>query len=241
MHSPLEHFEVVFAYTSLLSNCSQILLCFVSVATVVLCIETNYSYVIRGRYRSIGASLLLFSQSVVYAGIGNNYFKYARLLLSLYFFLFLANVTGLFPYAFAITGQLSTTLLLSSSTLLGVTTIGILTHGKHFATAFIPSGAPGSTLLLLNLLETASYAARPLSLGIRLFANVMAGHALTQILATLVYAIIEPTAFGLLVGLLSGSVVSFVMLLETIVAALQAYVFLLLVSIYFNDAVRSVH
>jgi ATP synthase subunit 6 len=113
--------------------------------------------------------------------------------------LLVVNVIGLFPYAFAISGQLSTNLYLSCTILFGATSFGIFKKGKVFSAAFIPLGAPGGTLPLLSLLEIASYSARPLSLGIRLFANVMSGHTLAQILSTLVYTAIGIEVSGLLV------------------------------------------
>jgi ATP synthase subunit 6 len=239
--SPLEHFEVLAPYCFAFSSYNHAVVSLSMLTGAAFCSFTNFRYTVHGFYSVINTAVLLFCRGVVYAGLGRIFFQYTRLLLSLFLFLFLANAFGLFPYAFAITGQLSTTLFLSATLFLGVTAFGIRTHGKRFSTAFLPSGAPGATLLLLSFLEAASYAIRPASLGIRLFANIMAGHALAQILSTLFFASGQLTAFSVVLGLVSGAVVGFVMVLETVVAALQSYVFLLLVSVYFNDAVRSAY
>jgi len=156
-----------------------------------------------------------------------------------FFFILFSNVIGLFPYSFTLTGQFSITLALSFFLFCGINIISIELHGLNFLSLFLPAGSPFKMALLLVPIELVSYFARVLSLAIRLFANMMAGHCLLKILAGFAWTLFFIPAGGALnlMALFPFFVVFAVSFLELAIAFLQAYVFVLLFIIYLKDAV----
>lgn len=152
-----------------------------------------------------------------------------------FIWLLISNLTGLIPGAFTVTSQLSVTLFLGLSFNVGFAVWGFTRHGLHFLKLFVPSGAPRALLPLIVVIEVVSYLIRPLSLSLRLFANMMAGHALVHILLGFVYLLSVST---LAVGL---AVVFGVILLELGIALIQAYVFVVLSCIYLQDSLHPGH
>jgi len=146
------------------------------------------------------------------------------------------NLSGLIPYWFTVTGQLSVTFFLSLSFNLGFFYWGVYQHGLKFFLLFVPSGAPKVLLPLIVVIEIVSYLIRPLSLALRLFANMMAGHALVHILLGFVYLIVSPMILPVGVVLVFS-----VMLLEFGIALIQAYVFVVLCCIYLQDSLHPGH
>ena len=124
-------------------------------------------------------------QSIVREQIGSE--LYFPFLYALFFFILISNLIGNVPYSFAITSSIMVSLGLSFTILIGVSLLGLQLHGWKFFSYFIPSGTPLSLTPLLVLIELISYLARAFSLGIRLFANIVAGHTLLKILSTFLY------------------------------------------------------
>src|SRR6202521_1606313 len=112
---------------------------------------------------------------------------YLPFIYSLFFFILISNLIGNIPYSYAITTSVIVTIGLSFTILTGVTIIGLYLHKLHFFSYFVPSGTPLALVPLLVLIELISYIARAGSLGIRLFANIVAGHTLLKILSTFLY------------------------------------------------------
>ena len=112
---------------------------------------------------------------------------YLPFIYSLFFFILISNLIGNIPYSYTITTSVIVTIGLSFTILTGVTILGLYIHKVHFFSYFVPSGTPLALVPLLVLIETVSYLARALSLGIRLFANMVAGHSLLKILSTFLY------------------------------------------------------
>lgn len=176
--------------------------------------------------------------SLVREQIGLRNERYLPLIYSLFFFIIIANLVGNTPYSFTITTSIILAVGLSFTIFIGVSIIGLTTHKLHFFSFFIPSGTPLGLLPLLVLIEVTSYLARALSLGVRLFANMCAGHTLLKILSTFLYqmftkslvmAVLTLIPFALFVGLIG---------LEIAVSVIQAYVFILLTSSYIKDAIE---
>lgn len=132
--------------------------------------------------------------------IGSTNEQYLPFLYSLFFFILFGNLFANVPYGFSLTSSVIVAMGLSVTVFLGVTILALATHGVHFFAYFIPAGTPGALVPLLVLIEFISYVARAFSLGVRLFANMVAGHALLKILAGMLYTIM---CSGLLFGLLS--------------------------------------
>jgi len=167
---------------------------------------------------------------------GQKYFPFFFVLFS---FLLVCNLLGMVPYSFTVTSHIAITFTLSLAIWIGVTWIGLTTHGAHFFTLFVPSGAPAALLPILVVIELISYGVRAISLAVRLFANMMSGHTLLKIMAGFSFQLF---ALGGILGLV-GSTIPFILVflitgLEIGIACLQAYVFTILSIMYLNDALN---
>lgn len=160
---------------------------------------------------------------------------YFPFVLTLFTFILFANVLGLIPYSFTVTSHIIITLALALVVFIGATVIGFIRNGFGYLKIFMPSGVPALLLPLVVLIEIVSYFIRPMSLSIRLFANMMAGHMMLKVMAGFVVML------GVMAGWLPLIAMVGLMGLELLVAALQAYVFALLTCMYLNDAMHVDH
>lgn len=163
--------------------------------------------------------------------------KYFPFVLSLFILLAWLNVLGLFPYVFTVGTHIIVTFGLSLSILIVVTILGLKNFKADFFSLLMPQGAPMGLAPLLVLIETASYLSRAVSLGVRLAANLSAGHLLFAILASFAYQMI--TGDLLLLSIFPIAIMIFITVLEMAVALIQAYVFCLLTTIYLEDTLKS--
>jgi ATP synthase subunit 6 len=153
-------------------------------------------------------------------------------------FILFSNLIGLLPYGFTITGHIILTFQIALSLFIGITIIGFYNNGVSFLNLFVPSGVPAALKPVLIVIEVFSYLIRPLSLSIRLFANMLAGHTLLNILGTFTFNVFKNYAIILILPVLF---VFFIMTLEICIAFVQAYIFSILVCIYLNDAYATGH
>jgi F-type H+-transporting ATPase subunit a len=142
---------------------------------------------------------------------------------------------GMLPYSFTVTSHIIVTFALAAVIFIGVTIIGFVNHGAGYLKLFIPSGVPLFLLPLIVIIEIISYLSRPVSLSVRLFANMMAGHTMLKVFGGFVISL------GILGGLLPLSFTVALTGLEILIAFLQAYVFAILTCIYLNDALNLKH
>src|ERR1700710_2580648 len=163
---------------------------------------------------------------------------YVPFIYSLFFFIIIANLNGNIPYGFTVTTSIIVSIGLSVIIFLGVTILGLQKHGLHFFSFFIPSGTPLALVPLLVLIELISYLARAFSLGIRLFANVVAGLILLKILSTFLYQMFSGGLIIFIVTLVPFALFLAITGLELAVSFIQAYVFVLLVCSYIKDAIE---
>jgi F-type H+-transporting ATPase subunit a len=198
----------------------------------------NGGPVIPSAWGSLVEMIYTFGNSLVKEQIGNRGRPYFPFLFSTFLFLLGNNVIGMIPYSFTTTSHFIVTFTLSVSIFIGITCIGFQIHGLHFFSFLFPPGAPLVLAPLLVVLELVSYCFRAISLGVRLFANMMAGHTLVKILAGFGWSMTK--AGGILAGLslIPYGIVFALLGLEIGVALLQAYVFTILCSIYLNDAIH---
>jgi F-type H+-transporting ATPase subunit a len=179
------------------------------------------------------------------ANVGPNGRKYVPYIFSLFMFILFSNVLGLLPLGlfgahaqpFTVTSHFSVTGVLAILSFSIVLIVGFYKHGFHFFSLFVPHGTPIWLMWLIPVVELISFLVRPFSLALRLFVAMMAGHVLLEVLSSFV---ITSTSSGFLWGTIVG-VPSFLLMiaicaLEILVAAIQAYVFALLTSLYLNDA-----
>lgn len=207
-----------------------------SVAVVLITgfvlLSTRNAALVPGRWQSVTEMLYEFvAHNLIDANAGHDARPYLPFVFSLFTFILLGNLLGLVPYSFTFTSHIIVTFALAAVVFIGVTIIGIAKHGFRFLSLFVPHGVPPVLLLLLVPIEVLSYFIRPFTLSIRLFANMMAGHTMLVIFAGFV------TALGL-AGVLPLAVDVALVLLEVLVAVLQAYVFAILTCLYLADALH---
>lgn len=170
---------------------------------------------------------------------GNVKQKFFPCILVTFTFLLFCNLQGMIPYSFTVTSHFLITLGLSFSIFIGITIVGFQRNGLHFLSFFLPAGVPLPLAPFLVLLELISYCFRALSLGIRLFANMMAGHSLVKILSGFAWTMLCMHDLLYFIGDLGPLFIVLALTgLELGVAILQAYVFTILICIYLNDAIN---
>jgi len=150
----------------------------------------------------------------------------------------MVNLIGMVPYSYTITSQLIVTLLFSGMVYLGVTMIMVSTHGFHTLSVFLPGGAPFFFYPLLIPIEIISNVMRVVSLAVRLFANMMAGHILLKVLLGFAWTMMMAQGIMFIAHMIPMGVVFALLFLETGVAVIQAYVFVTLTCIYLNEALN---
>jgi len=195
--------------------------------------------IIPGRIQALAESGYEFVHGIVEGQVGHEGKRYFPFVFSIFMFVLFGNMLGLLPYAFTFTSHIAVTFALAALVFVVVTVVALAIHGTHFFGYFFPEGAPKALAPLIIPIEVISYLSRPISLSVRLFANMVAGHVMLKVFATFVVMI--GSAAGVL-GLI-GAVLPMAMNValvgfEILVAFLQAYVFAILTSIYLHDAVH---
>ena len=160
---------------------------------------------------------------------------YFAFIFSLFMFVLFCNMFGMIPYTFTVTSHIIVTFVLAAFIFIGVTIVGFAKHGFGYLKLFVPSGVPTILLPLIVVIEVISYLSRPVSLSVRLFANMMAGHTMMKVFGGFVISL------GIVGGWLPLSFSVALTGLEILVAFLQAYVFAILTCIYLNDALNLHH
>jgi len=244
INSPLEQFEVsslisviapIFGYINItLSNLGlySILILFVILSLHV--ISNNENKILPSKWSIAIESIFTTINTMVREQLGKEI--YLPFIYSLFFFILISNLIGNIPYSYTITTSVIVTIGLSFTILTGVTILGLYIHKLHFFSYFIPSGTPLALVPLLVLIETVSYLARALSLGIRLFANLVAGHTLLKIVSTFLYGMFNAGIIAALITLIPFIVFLGLCGLELAVSVIQAYVFTILTCSYIKDA-----
>lgn len=181
---------------------------------------------------SLHASLLAISRNTV----GNQ--AMLPLLLSLFGLILFVNLISNVPYNYAVASSVTFSLGLSFTVFIGVTVLAISLKGWTFLATFVPAGTPAVLLPLLVVIELISYLARAVSLGVRLFANLVAGHTLLTIISTMSSQILTSSWYGPLLALVPVTLLTVLVGLELAVAFIQAYVFTILTAIYIDEAIK---
>jgi len=194
--------------------------------------------VVPGRLQAAAELSYDFVHSMAVDQIGPEGKRYFPFIFALFFFVLMGNLLGLVPYSFTYTSHIAVTAALALLVIVFVTVVALAEHGLKFFTYFFPDGAPVFLAPLIVPIEIISYLSRPVSLSIRLFANMVAGHVMFAVFATFVVMLGGAGALGIAgaIGPLAINVV--LMGFELLVAALQAYVFAILTCIYLHDAVH---
>merc|ERR1712066_282056 len=169
---------------------------------------------------------------------GEKYFPYVSMI---FVFILFSNLSGLIPYSFTVTSHIIITFTLSFSIFIGVNIIGIRRHGFNMLSLIIPANSSFAMALILVPIEFISYLARPISLGVRLFINLMAGHTLLKVIVGFAWSMLLLEDILSIIHLFPLLVLILLMGLELGVAIIQAYVFTVLTCIYLNDSINLSH
>jgi len=186
---------------------------------------------IPGRIQAMSELFYEFIANMIRDNVGSAGKKFFPFIFTLFIFTLFGNILGMLPYGYTFTSQIAVTFFMAMVVFLGVTLIGLFKHGLHFFSLFFPHGAPLFTAPILIPIELVSYLSRPISLSVRLFANMTVGHVLLKVLAGFVVAL------GIF-GVVPLVVLVAITALELLVALLQAYIFTILCCIYLNDALH---
>lgn len=246
IYTPLEQFSIISIlpirignlFLSFTNSSLYLLIATGLVALLLYLVTREGGFLVPSRWQSVVEMVYQFVGSLVEEQIGAEGRKYFPLVLTTFLFLLSSNLVGMIPYSFTTTSHLVVTFGLSLSLFIGITTVGFQRHGIHFFSFLLPKGAPLALAPLLVVLELVSYCFRAVSLGVRLFANMMAGHTLVKIISSFAWTMLS---FGGILGAASAIPVVIVFALtglEIGVACLQAYVFTILICIYLNDAIH---
>lgn len=184
--------------------------------------ELGYEFVLNMCTETIGAE-------------GRGYFPFV---FTLFFFILFGNLLGVFPYFFTFNSHIMVTLSLSLLVFVLVTVVGLKEHGLHWFSYFVPAGVPVLLLPLMVVIELISYFSRIISLSVRLFANMMAGHVMLEVFGSFIVMLAGIGFLGYFPAALSLGVNTALIGFEILVASLQAYVFAILTCIYLHDAVH---
>ena len=242
MASPIEQFQIkplipVINFT----NSSAFMIGAAAVIVGGLLYATRKRAVVPGRAQSVAEVLHDFVANTLVDATGKEGMKFFPLVFSLFMFVLTANLLGMIPGFFTVTSHIIVTFALAMLVIGTVVIYGFVKHGTHFLGLFVPSGVPGWLLPFISVIEIISFLSRPISLSLRLFANMLAGHIALKVFGGFVVslgtagvgiALLSPLPLLMAVGLTA---------LEFLVAGVQAYVFSVLTRLYLNDAPHPGH
>ena len=217
------------------TNASLFMVISASIICLLLFFGTRDKKLIPSKIQLISEIFYNFIAKMISDTAGSKAKPYFPFIFSLFMFVLFCNMVGMLPYSFTVTSHIIVTLLLAMFIFIAVTVIGFMKHGFGYLKLFVPSGVPVILLPLITVIEIISYLSRPVSLSVRLFANMMAGHTMMKVFGGFVISL------GILGGWLPLSFSVALTGLEILVAFLQAYVFAILTCIYLNDALNLHH
>ncbi|KEG19896.1 F0F1 ATP synthase subunit A [Bartonella bacilliformis] len=223
------------------TNVSFFIIATVVLSSVFLFISSSSRRLVPTRMQSISEMAYEFVASTLRESAGVQGMKFFPLVFALFVFILVANFIGLFPYFYTITSQIMITFSLAMLVILTVIGCGFYKHGFGFLKLFVPNGVPVVILPLVTVIEVISFFSRPISLSLRLFANMLAGHITLKVFSGFIVSMVGLGFIGV-----GGSILPLIMTvaitaLEFLVAFLQAYVFTVLTCMYLNDAVHPGH
>jgi F-type H+-transporting ATPase subunit a len=242
MASPIEQFQIT-PILPIVSFTNSSLFMVVSAGLIVggLLLATRSRALVPGRTQSVAEMLHDFVAGTLRDSTGQEGMKFFPLVFTLFLFVLTMNLLGMVPGFFTVTSHIIVTFALAMLVIGTVVVYGIMKHGTHFFGLFVPSGVPGWLLPFITVIEVISFLSRPISLSLRLFANMLAGHIALKVFGGFVVSL--GAAGGVLSILAPLPLLMAVALtaLEFLVAFLQAYVFTVLTCIYLNDALHPGH
>jgi F-type H+-transporting ATPase subunit a len=223
------------------TNSSLFMVLTVGLIAAFLMLATSKGAIVPGRLQGAAEMAYEFVANMLREAAGKEGMRFFPLVFSLFMFVLFANLLGMIPYFFTVTSHIIVTFALALLVILTVLVYGFYRNGLSFLKLFVPDGVPGYLIPLVVLIEVISFLSRPISLSVRLFANMLAGHITLKVFAGFVFSLGTMGAIGM-----GGAILPFLMAvaltaLEFLVAFLQAYVFAVLTCMYLNDAIHPSH
>jgi F-type H+-transporting ATPase subunit a len=238
-HSPLAQFEIKTLVPLQLgdanvsfTNSALFMALAIILITLFMVLGMRKRALVPGRWQSMAEMSYEFVANMLRDTVGSEGRRYFPFVFSLFMFILFGNMLGMIPYSFTFASHIIVTFAMALAVFIGVTILGFVKHGMHFFSFFLPSGVHWSLWWLMIPIEIISYLSRPISLSVRLFANLTAGHTMLKVFAGFVVSL------GILGGWLPLAFVVALTGLELLIAFLQAYVFTILTCFYINDALH---
>ncbi|MGE0501620.1 MAG: F0F1 ATP synthase subunit A [Rhizobiaceae bacterium] len=234
---PIEIGGLDFSFT----NSSAFMVATVVSASAFLYLTTSSRGLIPSRLQSVSEMSYEFVAGMLRDAAGSQGMKFFPMVFSLFMFVLVANLLGMFPYFFTVTSHIIVTFALALLVIGTVIVYGLMKNGLGFFKLFVPHGVPIYLIPLVALIEVISFLSRPISLSVRLFANMLAGHITLKVFAGFVTSLSAFGAIGIAGAILPLAMAVAITALEFLVAFLQAYVFAVLTCMYLNDAIHPGH
>ncbi len=228
-------FDVSFTNSSLWMLIGAVL------SIVGLTLASERKSMIPGRLQVGAESLYGFIEGLISDNVGPGAKQYFPLVFTLFVMVLVGNMLGMIPYSFTYTSHLAVTAAMAILVFVTVLVIGIARHGTHFFSLFVPSGVPAWLLWLVVLIEIISFISRPITLSVRLFANMVAGHVLLKVIAGFAIMFATMGGFAWLGTLLPIAFNIVIIGFEFFIGFIQAYVFAVLTCIYLKDTMEIEH
>jgi F-type H+-transporting ATPase subunit a len=239
MENPLDHFILhplipIHLFGFDLSINQAVVMMWVVVAAVSLFFwaAVRQRRLVPSKIQSLAEMSVDFLRGLVMENMGEQGMRFFPFIVTLFFFILFANLLGLIPGTYTVTSQIMVTALFAIVVYVISLVVGFTVHGFHFFSILVPPGTPGWLLPLMIPIEVVSQVARPVTLAVRLFANMTAGHTILIVLFSLMLA------GGVLIGWLPFAFTVAVYILEVIVAFIQAFIFTILATVYLGDAIK---
>lgn len=226
--APFELGGINLAFT----NSSLLMILTVLVSTLLMVVPMARAGKIPTRWQSIPEMLYEFVYGLIRDVVGSDGLRYLPFVFSLFMMVLMGNMLGMLPYSFTFTSHIIVTAGLGILVISVVTIMGFVNHGTHFLSLFAPAGLPKFIYLILIPIEVISFLSRPITLAVRLAANMTAGHTVLKVFA------LFSVQMGLIFGLAPMLMNSMLVALELLVATLQAYIFTILTCVYLKDAIE---
>lgn len=207
-------------------------------ATLLMTLSMRSKSVIPNRWQNVTEMVYEFIAGMVHESLGHEGRKYFAFVFSIFMIVLMGNMLGMLPYSFTFTSHIVVTGTLALMVFLTATLIGIIRHGLHFFTLFLPAGLPIVLAPLIILIEIVSYLSRPISLSVRLFANMVAGHTMMKVFAGFSVMMVASSGIGMVGAVLPLLLNTALFGLEILIAFIQAYVFAILTCMYLKDAIE---
>jgi len=245
--NPIEQFELSRIFPQEINgvdvsftNASLYMLIAALGVVLLMVVATSGKRVVPGRLQALAEMLYEFVAGMVRQVAGEEGMRFFPFVFTLFSFVLISNLIGLAPYTFSVTSQIAVTFAFAVLVMLIVVGYGFYRHGFHFLGLFVPHGVPKPVLVVLVPIEIISFLSRPISLSVRLFANILAGHITLAVFGGFVVLLLGAGAWAALAPVPILAITA-LYALELLVACLQAFVFATLTCVYLNDAIHPGH